>query len=79
MARVKRSRYAQGGQLLTPYQKILRASKRGTGVVLTADDVDRLMVDTAIRDRAELDEDDRDDEFDEPPAAPDRNRGRMAR
>jgi len=68
-AQLRRSRYARGGQLLTPYQKILRAGRRGTGVRLTADDVARLMIDTAIRDRAELDEGDRDDEFDGPPPA----------
>ena len=33
---------------LSPYQRIVRASKRGTGVRLSADDVDAMMYDTAI-------------------------------
>lgn len=32
----------------TPYQRIMRAAKRGTGVRLTADDVRRMSIDTAI-------------------------------
>ena len=62
--RLKRCRFASGGQLLTPWQKIMRAGRRGTGARLTADDVKRLMSDEAIRTRAELDDLDMSHDFD---------------
>ena len=41
---------------LTPYQKIARAAKRGTGCRLTAEDVRRLWMDDAIQTVAERDD-----------------------
>ena len=40
----------------TPYQRIMRAAERGTGMRLTDDDVNRLASDAAIRERALLDD-----------------------
>lgn len=40
---------------LTPWQKIMRAAKRGTGLRLTADECSRLGMDGAIETRATLD------------------------
>lgn len=48
----------------TPYARILRAYKRGTGIHLTAKDVEALMSDEAIRVRAEMDADGSADEDD---------------
>jgi len=42
---------------MTPYQRIMRAAARGTGVRLSADEVAILAVDDAIFIRAELDDD----------------------
>jgi hypothetical protein len=71
----KRCRFAPKGQRLTPYQKIVRAGERGTGVMLTAADVAAMRVDTAIRFRAELDDADQYSEFDDtPPAEPAKGR-----
>jgi hypothetical protein len=42
--------------LLTPWQKIMRAAKKGIGLRLTSDDVLRLSRDGAIEQRAELDD-----------------------
>lgn len=48
---------------LTPWQRIMRASERGTGLRLSAEDVWRLSMDDAIHTRALLDdEDDAEDE-----------------
>jgi len=42
----------------TPYQRIAAAHRRGTSCRLTAFEVQRLMMDTAIIDRARLDDED---------------------
>ena len=42
---------------LTPYQRIVRAAKTGTGVRLTADEAWQMARDTAILQRAEWDDD----------------------
>ena len=42
---------------MTPYQRIMLAAKRGTGVRLTADEVWQMSNDTAIADRAAVDDD----------------------
>lgn len=41
---------------LTPHQKIMRAAKRGTGLRLTADEIYRLSLDSAIENRAVSDD-----------------------
>ena len=42
---------------LTPWQRIMRADRRSTGLRLSADDVGRLAADGAIVQRAALDDD----------------------
>ena len=43
------------GTRLTPYQKIMRAARCDRGLRLTRDEVFRLSMDTAIRERARRD------------------------
>lgn len=44
---------------MTPWEKIMRAGKRGTGLRLTADEVHQLSCDGAIEQKASNDEWDR--------------------
>lgn len=44
-----------GRKKLTPWQKIMRAGQKGTGVRLTAEDCHQLSLDDAIETRAQLD------------------------
>lgn len=51
----------------TPYQKIARAARRGTGVRLTFDDVVILSLDDAVRLTGEQDDEDDDKDAPEDP------------
>jgi hypothetical protein len=48
----------------TPYQKIMRAAKSLEGVKLSSDDVFELSLDTAIKDRAALDDEEDNNKID---------------
>ena len=50
----------------TPYQRIMRAMRRGTGCRLSFDDVVELSCDSAIEARAEMDDEGIDDPYDTP-------------
>lgn len=47
---------------LTPWQRIMRATNRGTGLRLSADEIGQLSSDGAIETRAELDDEEREAE-----------------
>jgi len=60
LAEQNRARAARIRQM-TPWERILRAANRGTGLRLSADDVLRLSQDDAIITRAEMDKEGEDD------------------